>query len=65
MDLAARRLAALFVLGLVALYSPLLGAANRPGSIFGVPTLPLYLFLVWGALVFASWLVSRGDKNRE
>ena len=62
MDPTARRLAALFVAGLAALYPPLLGAFNRPGSLLGIPILPLYLFTVWGALVLASWLLSRGDK---
>jgi hypothetical protein len=61
-DLTARRLAALFVAGLATLYPPLLGAFNRPGSFMGIPILPLYLFTVWGALVLASWLLTRGGK---
>ena len=48
MDVTSRRLAALSVVGLVALYPPLLGAFNRPGSFLGIPILPLYLFTVWG-----------------
>lgn len=62
MDLTSRRLAALFAVGLVALYPPLIGAFNRPGSCFGIPVLPLYLFVVWGALVFVSWLLTRRDE---
>ncbi|HBA86808.1 MAG TPA: hypothetical protein DCZ75_02140 [Geobacter sp.] len=63
MDLTARRLAALFAVGLAALYPPLLGAFNRPGSVLGIPILPLYLFTVWGGLVLAGWLLARRDKR--
>jgi len=59
MDLISRRLAALFVVGIAALYSPLLGAFNRPASFLGIPILPLYLFTVWGALVLVGWILSR------
>lgn len=62
MNITAKRLAALFALGLVALYSPLLGAFNRPGSLLGIPFLPLYLFAVWGGAVVASWLLTRRNK---
>jgi hypothetical protein len=61
MDTTSRRLAALFVIGIAALFSPLLGAFNRSASCFGIPLLPLYLFATWGALVVIGWLVSRGD----
>ncbi|HEY6009083.1 MAG TPA: hypothetical protein VIU40_12230 [Geobacteraceae bacterium] len=60
--MTARRLAALFAVGIVALYPPLLGAVNRPDSLLGIPILPLYLFAVWGALVLVSWALTRGDK---
>jgi len=63
MDPTSRRLAALFVLGLLLLYPPLLGIFNRPGSLFGIPILPLYIFSAWGALLLAGWLLSRGDKS--
>ena len=63
MNLTARRLAALCAVGMIALYPPLLGAFNRPGSLFGMPILPLYLFTVWGVLVLAGWLLTRGDKS--
>ncbi len=62
MDVTTRRLAALFAVGLVALYSPLLRAFNRPGSFLGIPILPLYLFTVWGALVLIGWMLTRGDE---
>ncbi|MFA7402794.1 MAG: hypothetical protein WC007_02280 [Pelobacteraceae bacterium] len=61
MTKSSRRLAALFVIGIVALYPPLLEAFNRPASFLGIPILPLYLFSAWGALVLVSWILSRGD----
>jgi hypothetical protein len=63
MDKYSRRLAALFVIGIAALFSPLLGAFNRPASFLGIPILPLYLFAVWGALIVVSWILSRGDRS--
>jgi hypothetical protein len=63
MDQTSRRLAALFAVGLLLLYPPLLGIFNRTGSLFGIPILPLYLFTTWGALLLTGWLLSRGDKS--
>lgn len=62
MNKSSRRLAALFVIGIAALYPPLLEAFNRPASFLGIPLLPLYLFTVWGVLVLAGWMLSRGDN---
>lgn len=62
MEVTSRRLAALFVLGVAALFPPLLGAFNRPGSFLGIPILPLYLFTAWGVLVLIGWLQTRKDK---
>jgi len=62
MNVTANRLAALFAAGLVALYSPLLSAFNQPGSLLGIPILPLYLFAVWLGVVLASWLLTRKDE---
>lgn len=59
MNVTSNRLAALFAVGIVALYSPLLGAFNRPGSLMGIPILPLYLFIVWVGVVLVSWLLTR------
>jgi hypothetical protein len=63
MNVTSRRLVALFAVGLMALFPPLLGAFNRPGSLLGIPILPLYLFTVWAALVLACWLLSWGDEK--
>ncbi len=59
----SHRLAALFAVGLLALFPPLLGAFNRPGSFLGIPILPLYLFTAWTALVLLGWLLSRGGNE--
>lgn len=62
MDVTSRRLAALFAVGLVALFPPLLGMFNRPGSLLGIPNLPLYLFTVWTVLVVVGWALTRGEE---
>lgn len=63
MNKLSRRLAALFVIGIAALYPPLLVAFNRTASFLGIPLLPLYLFTIWTALVCLSWLLGRGDQS--
>ncbi|GAB4277359.1 MAG: hypothetical protein Kow0092_33150 [Deferrisomatales bacterium] len=62
MGTTSRRLAALVVLGLVAFFSPVLGAFNLRTTWFGVPPLPLYLFSVWAALVLAAWILARRGR---
>ncbi|MEL6611844.1 MAG: hypothetical protein AAFQ53_07100, partial [Bacteroidota bacterium] len=55
-----QRLIALFVLGALLLNYPLLLLANRAESMFGVPVLFVYLFVVWAALIgLAAWTVER------
>jgi hypothetical protein len=44
-------LVALFVLGVVLLAPPLLIVFNKATRVLGVPTLYLYLFAVWAALI--------------
>ena len=63
MEVPARRLAALFIFGVIALYSPILGAFNYPRSVFGIPILPLYLFGVWIGLVAVAWALIRGAER--
>jgi hypothetical protein len=45
------QLIALFVLGVVLLAPPLLIIFNQPTRVLGVPTLYVYLFAVWAALI--------------
>lgn len=63
MVVTSHRLAALFAVGLLALFPPLLGAFNRPGSFLGIPILPLYLFTAWTLLVLLGWLLARGGDE--
>ena len=60
MEPLARRLLPLSLLGVLLLFSPLLGALNRSGVLVGgVPLVPAYLFAVWGGLVVAAWFLGR------
>jgi hypothetical protein len=63
MDSTARRLAALFVVGVLLWFSPLAGTFSRPTAVFGLPLFPVYLFGVWAALVVvARYLVGGGRR---
>ena len=57
-------LVALFVLGLVLLSWPLLTVVNRPATVLGIPSLVLYLFLVWaGIIAVLFWLTGGRDSG--
>lgn len=45
--------------GFVLLNFPLLLIWDRPVTLFGLPLLPLMLFLIWGGLILALALVGR------
>jgi len=52
------RLVVLALAGVLALNYPLLQLFNDAGLILGIPTLYLYLFLVWGTLIgLAAWVL--------
>ncbi|MDF1551499.1 MAG: hypothetical protein P1P84_00490 [Deferrisomatales bacterium] len=57
MTVVTRRLAALFLAGLVLLLSPAVGALNGVAPILGVPASLLFLLVVWVALVGLAFLV--------
>lgn len=63
MDVTTRRLAGLFVVGLLGFFPPGIGAPNQPLTVFGLPLLPLYLFAFWGALVAAAWAAVRRRRR--
>jgi hypothetical protein len=43
---------------------PLISIANRPALVGGVPSLVLYLFLVWGAIVgVLAWVAARAGGD--
>jgi predicted tellurium resistance membrane protein TerC len=50
-------LVALFLLGVLLLVPPLLLVFNKAARILGIPTLYLYLFVVWAALIALVALV--------
>jgi len=61
--LAGQRLVAVFIAGVLLLNFPLLSLFDRPIILFGLPLLHVYLFLVWGALIFAvGWIAERGAR---
>jgi hypothetical protein len=57
-------LVALFALGFVLLSWPFLTVVNRPVAVFGIPSLVLYLFLVWaGIIALLFWLTGGRDSG--
>ena len=62
MDPTARRLAALFVVGILLLFSPLTETFSRQAVLFGLPLFPVYLFVAWGVIVAAAWYFVRGGR---
>jgi apolipoprotein N-acyltransferase len=53
-----------FLLFAALLLWPLLSIANRAQANLGVPTLVLYLFVVWGAIVgFLAWVARNADRG--
>lgn len=59
-------LVALCAAGFAVFNFPLLLVWDAQGEIFGLPSLPVLLFLVWGGLIAALALVSRrGPEDGE
>lgn len=60
-NLLRQRLLTLFLLALLALFSPLVVQFESVPAWLGVPALYLYLFGVWAVVIAAAaWIVSRG-----
>ena len=57
------RMAALFLLGLLALSPPLLAIFAVETLVLGVPLLYVYLFAVWALLIFFLARLSRGPDG--
>lgn len=53
------RLCAVMLIGCAAMGFPLLSLFNVPVLLFGIPLLFVFLFCVWGAIIFATWIVLR------
>ena len=61
-----KRLVALFLFGFVLLNYPILSLLNIKVTVFGLPQLYIYIFAVWGLLIFLSAMVmSRSKENRN
>lgn len=65
--LVAQRLVALFVGGGLLFNFPLLGLWDRQVDVFGIPLLPIALFLLWVALiaVLALWMERPGQAPQD
>lgn len=61
-SLINQRLAGLFLVGLLLLFSPLLGLFEGPAHWRGIPLLYLYLFGVWALLIAAAAWIVRGRR---
>jgi hypothetical protein len=63
LGITRQRLAAVFLLGCALFNYPLLSLFNKPGAIFDIPLLYIYLFAVWAVLIalMAYVIEKRGD----
>jgi hypothetical protein len=58
-----KRLVALFLFGFVLLNYPILSLLNINVTVFGLPLLYIYIFAVWGFLIFLSAMVMSRSKE--
>ena len=59
-----KRLVALFLFGFVLLNYPILSLLNLNISVFGLPLVYIYIFGIWGLLIFLAALVmSRSNEH--
>lgn len=63
--IGSERLIALFMLGVVLFTPPFLGIFNLPDRTFGIPTLYLYLFGAWTALIVLVALAAERSAGAE
>ena len=55
-----QRLIALFLLGWVLFNFPMLSLFNRPVTLLGIPSLYVYIFAAWAAVIaFMAWIAER------
>ena len=60
----SKRLVALFLFGFVLLNYPILSLLNINVTVFGLPLVYIYIFGIWGLLIFLSALVMSRSKKR-
>ena len=56
-----QRFVALCMLGMLLFNYPILALFNVPGTLFGVPMLYAYVFIVWAILIALMALVADSD----
>jgi hypothetical protein len=61
--LMKQRLVAVFLCGVLLLYSPVISLFDQARLWFGVPVLYFYLFTVWGVLVAVMAWITEGWGN--
>ena len=61
----SKRLVALFLFGFVLLNYPILSLLNLNITVFGLPLVYIYIFGIWGILIFLSALVISRSKERS
>jgi len=64
-DRRRERLVVLALAGVLALNYPLLQLFNDAGLVLGIPSLYLYLFLVWATLIGLGAWVLEGRRTRK
>lgn len=60
--LTSQRLLAVFLTGMLLLFSPIVSLFDRPEFWFGIPLIYLYLFTVWALLIIAMALIIGSQK---
>jgi hypothetical protein len=61
--LKKQRLVAVFLCGVLLLYSPVISLFDQARLMFGVPVLYLYVFAVWGVLIAVMAWITEGRGN--
>lgn len=61
-DITGQRLVAIVLLGCVLFNYPVLSLFSKPGALFGIPLLYLYIFAVWAFLIgLTVWVIERSE----
>jgi hypothetical protein len=64
--LTGQRLVAVFLIGFVLFNYPVLSLFDRTATLFGLPLVFAYLFLVWaGLILLMAWVVERRGERTE
>ena len=61
-DITGQRLVAIVLLGCVLFNYPVLSLFSKPGALFGIPLLYIYIFAVWALFIgLIAWLIERHE----